>query len=81
MNLTQHLQAAKLLTEISEKLSDLHEILPDRALKNRCRSMQRGLQTRLINHLRFSHWEAAKNPDGSYAFNLHDDPYPAHHYG
>lgn len=81
MNLTQHMQAAQLLTEISDKLSELHEILPDRAVKLRCRTVQKALQNRLINHLRFSHWEPARNPDGSYAFSLHDDPYPAHYYG
>lgn len=80
MNLEQHLKAAQLLHEIQDKLEELHGALPSRELKNRCRTVQKSLQNRLVNHLRFSHWESAKNPNGSYAFSLHDDPYPAHYY-
>lgn len=77
MNLTQHKQAGELLTEIQDKLTQLRQILPNRDLKDRCYSVQKHLQNRLINRLRFNDWETAKNPDGSYAFSLHDSPYPA----
>lgn len=75
MTLEQHLEAGRLLMEIRNNLRRLRELLPGRQLKNRCISAQRHIQTRLIDHLRFSHWEAEKNPDGSYTHNLNEDPY------
>lgn len=75
MTLEQHLKAAQLLNEIRNNLRELRELLPRRDWKNRCISAQKHIQTRLIDHLRFSHWETEKNPDGSYAYSLNDDPY------
>lgn len=75
MTLEQHLKAARLLLQIRNNLRELRELLPGRPLKNRCISAQKHIQTRLIDHLRFSHWDAEKNPDGSYAHSLQDHPY------
>lgn len=77
MTLEQHLKAAKLLHEIQQKINEVAALMPNRPMKDYCRSSQRHLQKHVINRLRFDHWEAAKNPAGGYAFSLHDDPYPA----
>ena len=77
MTPAQHTQAAKLLHDIQNSLEQLHDLLPARPLKARCRSAQRHIQTSLCNHLRFTVFEAEKNPNGSYTYHLDDNPYPA----